>query len=352
MIQHRHSLHEIYRGRHAVITGGLGFIGSNLALALRALGARVTVIDNLVSGCGGALANVKEIARDIHVQLADIADRESVPPLLRSAGVIFNLASEISHSADPVEASRDLQLNVSSQLSFLQHCASHAPGKRVVYTSTRQVYGSPRYLPVDERHPVDPVDFNGVHKQAAAQYHLLLTRMGSIDGVVLNLTNTYGPRMALGIAGQGFLAHFLTQALNGSPLRVYGDGRQKRDPLFVDDAVDAILHAGVAPLSMHRVFNIGHAESWELWQIAELVSEAALLPPPRLCPFPESRRIIDIGSYSTDTRLAHSVLGWRAETRFPEGLRQTLRHYGRQPHGGAVPELERHATAGAPDIPA
>lgn len=349
MIHARHTPFERYHGLRAVVTGGLGFIGSNLALALRANGARVVVIDNLVPGCGGALANVKEIVRDIHVELADIADRESVPSLLRSADIVFNLASEISHSADPAEASRDLQLNVSSQLSFLQHCARYAPGKRVVYTSTRQVYGPPQYLPVDERHPVEPIDFNGVHKQAAAQYHLLMTRMGAIDAVVLNLTNVYGPRMALGLPGQGFLAHFLAHALNGSPLRVYGDGKQTRDPLFAGDAVDAILSAGLAPLSEHRVFNIGHPEAWELRQIAQIVSEAALLPPPRLCPFPENRRIIDIGSYSTDTRLAHSVLGWRAVTRLPEGLRQTLEFYGRQPHGGPASGIETHAAMGAQD---
>lgn len=352
MIHARHSLFDAYRGCSAVVTGGLGFIGSNLALALRANGARVVVIDSLVPGCGGALANVEEIAQEIHVELADIADHESVPPLLRSADIIFNLASEISHSADPSEAARDLQLNVSSQLSFLQHCAFHAHGKRVVYTSTRQAYGPPRYLPVDERHPVEPVDFNGVHKQAAAQYHLLMTRMGSIDAVVLNLTNVYGPRMALGLPGQGFLAHFLAHALNGNPLRVYGDGKQTRDPLFAADAVDAILAAGLAPLREHRVFNIGHPESWELREIAGLVSDISLLPPPQLCPFPENRRIIDIGSYATDTRLAHSVLGWQATTRLPEGLRQTLQFYGRQPYGGLAADIERHAAMGAHDQPA
>ncbi len=347
MTQHRQPLFDGYRGRRAVVTGGLGFIGSNLALALRALEARVTVIDSLVPGCGGSLANGQELAPDIRVELADIADRDRIPDLLRDADIVFNLASEISHSADPGEASRDLQLNVVSQLAFLHLCALHAPGKRVVYTSTRQVYGPPRYLPVDERHPVEPIDFNGVHKQAAAQYHLLMTRLGSIDAVVLNLTNVYGPRMALGVPGQGFLAHFLARALNGDALRVYGDGKQTRDPLFVDDAVDAILSAGLAPLSEHRVFNIGHPEVWRLAQIAELVSEAAALPPPRLCPFPENRRVIDIGSYSTDTRLAHSALGWQATTRLPEGIRRTLQFYGRKPFRETASDASLHAAVGA-----
>ncbi|MCL4782493.1 MAG: NAD-dependent epimerase/dehydratase family protein [Bryobacterales bacterium] len=349
MIQPRHTPFEAYRGRRAVVTGGLGFIGSNLSLALRAHGAQVVVIDSLVHGCGGSPANLKEFAPEIHVELADIADSDRVPEHLLGADVIFNLASEISHSADPVDASRDLELNVCSQLAFLRLCARHAPRRRVVYTSTRQVYGPPRYLPVDERHPVEPVDFNGVHKHAAAQYHLLMTRLGSIDAVILNLTNVYGPRMALGVPGQGFLAHFLAHALKGHSLRVFGDGRQTRDPLFVEDAVDAMLLAGLASLSEHRLFNIGHPEAWSLGQIAELVSEAAHLPPPRLCPFPENRRIIDIGSYSTDTRLAHSVLGWQAATRLPEGIRRTLQFYGRQTFGEVSPKASRYAAVGAHD---
>ncbi|MCZ2157286.1 MAG: NAD-dependent epimerase/dehydratase family protein, partial [Bryobacterales bacterium] len=296
-----------------------------LALTLQAHGAQVTVIDNLVPGCGGAMANLK--GSGIRVEICDIGDSRIVPDALRGADVIFNLASEISHSADLAEARRDLELNVSSQLSFLHHCANCATGKRIVYTSTRQVYGRPQYLPVDERHPVEPVDFNGVHKQVAARYHLLMSGMGMIDAVVLNLTNVYGPRIALTIPGQGFLACFLGRALRSQPLSVYGDGSQRRDPLYVGDAVNAILSAGVAKLGGQRVFNIGHTESWSLLEIAKLVSELAGLPPPGLCPFPKERLAIDIGDYLTDTRLSASILGWQAAVHLPEGLKQTLEFY-------------------------
>jgi nucleoside-diphosphate-sugar epimerase len=180
---------------------------------------------------------------------------------------------------------------------------------------------------VDERHPVHPIDFNGVHKQAASQYHLLMTRMGKLDAVVLNLTNIYGPRIALDVPGQGFLAQYVAQALRGNGLKIFGDGSQTRDPLYVEDAVEAILLAGLASLSEHRVFNVGHAEVWALRDIALLVSEIAGLPAPEFVPFPENRRAIDIGSYATDTRLTHSVLGWQATTRLPEGIRMTLHHY-------------------------
>jgi nucleoside-diphosphate-sugar epimerase len=189
------------------------------------------------------------------------------------------------------------------------------------------------YLPVDELHPLQPIDFNGVHKLAASQYHLLLTRLKQIDGVVLNLTNLYGPRMALNLSSQGFLARFLSLAIAGKPLQVFGDGKQKRDPLFVDDAVEAILWAGCRPLDKDRVFNIGHSEVFSLLEIARILSRLAALPKPQLREFPESRKQIDIGDYVTDVRRAEAVLGWRARTSLEAGLRDSLRYYRQTLHG-------------------
>jgi nucleoside-diphosphate-sugar epimerase len=224
-----------------------------------------------------------------------------------------------------------------------------APGARVVYTSTRQVYGVPLYLPVDESHPLQPVDFNGVHKLAASQYHLLLTRLKLIDGVVLNLTNLYGPRMALNLSSQGFLARFLSLAIARKPLQVFGDGTQKRDPLFVGDAVEAILWAGCRPLGKERVFNIGHSDVFSLLDIAWILGRLAGLPEPQLCAFPEGRKQIDIGDYATDVRRAESVLGWRARTSLEDGLKESLRYYRqtmhRDPHHIALESLAKTTSA-------
>ena len=316
-----------YEGRRVVVTGGLGFLGSNLAIALHKLGADVTVIDALTPGCGGNMANLGPAQCSIRTVVADIADPAATPLVLSDAQVIFNLAAEISHLPGTATAARDLGLNVNSQLGFLEHCVQQAPGARVVYTSTRQVYGVPLYLPVDESHPLQPIDFNGVHKLAASQYHLLLTRLKHIDGVVLNLTNLYGPRMALNLSSQGFLARFLSLAIAGKPLQVFGDGTQKRDPLFVEDAVKAILWAGCRPLGKERVFNIGHSEVFSLLEIARILSRLVGLPEPQLCEFPESRRQIDIGDYATDVRCTEAVLGWRAMTSLEAGLTESLRYY-------------------------
>jgi nucleoside-diphosphate-sugar epimerase len=316
-----------YEGRRVVVTGGLGFLGSNLAVALHELGADVTVIDALTPGCGGNLANLGPAQGSIRTVVADIADPAVVPLCLADVQVIFNLAAEIAHLPGTATAARDLGINVSSQLAFLGHCVQQAPGARVVYTSTRQVYGVPLYLPVDESHPLQPVDFNGVHKLAASQYHLLLTRLRQIDGVVLNLTNLYGPRMALNLSSQGFLARFLSLAMAGKPLQVFGDGKQRRDPLYVSDAVAAILWAGCRPLGEERVFNIGHSETFSLIEIARTLSRIAGLPEPQLCEFPESRKQIDIGDYVTDIRRAETILGWRARTSLEAGLRESLTYY-------------------------
>jgi UDP-glucose 4-epimerase len=323
-----HLVANTYQGKRVLVTGGLGFIGSNLARTLAAHGAHVRVVDALVPGCGGSLQNLGDATGDISVIVADIADTAAVTTPLRDCHVVFNLASEISHVPSTANADRDLALNVSSQLSFLGLCAKEIPGARVVYTCTRQVYGVARYLPVDEAHPMQPVDFNGVHKMAAAHYHLLLSRMQQLDAVVLYLTNVYGPRIALHLPHQGFLATFLSRALAGKPVEVFGDGSQKRDPIYVDDAVEAILRAGALPLGEHRSFNIGHPDSWTLYEVASRLSCLAGLREPRLTPFPPDRKLIDVGDYLTDIRLAQSVLGWRASTSLLEGLAASMRFYG------------------------
>lgn len=333
-----------YEGRRVVVTGGLGFLGSNLALALHELGAEVTVIDALTPGCGGNLANLGPAQSSIRTVVADIADPAVVPLYLADVQVVFNLAAEIAHLPGTATAGRDLALNVSSQLGFLEHCVQQSPGARVVYTSTRQVYGVPRYLPVDERHPLQPVDFNGVHKLAASQYHLLLTRLQQIDAVVLNLTNLYGPRMALSLSSQGFLAKFFSLAIMGKPLQVFGDGKQRRDPLYSKDAVEAILWAGCRPLGDERVLNIGHSEVFSLLEIAQTLSRLAGLPEPQLCQFPESRKQIDIGDYVTDGRLAAKVLEWRPRTSLTEGLMESLDYY-RQTLGANPSRARRIAIA-------
>jgi len=320
-----------YQNRKILVTGGLGFIGSNLAVRLVHAGARVVVVDSSVHGCGADRRNLDGVAADLRVIDADIGDAAAFAAELRASSVIFNLAGELSHIHSMRHPARDAELNAMSQLRFLEECARSAPGVRVVYASTRQIYGVPRYLPVDQTYPIQPVDFNGIHKYAATAYHLLLSSQKRLDAAVLCLSNIYGPRMALHIPGQGFLGNFLRHALLGRTIEVFGDGRQLRDPVYVDDTVDAFLLAGAARELKSRTWNVGGPEALPVAQIAAIVSAAAAAPEPVLRPFPEERKRIDTGSYSTDITRIREELGWRPRVTFAEGIASSLEYFRREP---------------------
>lgn len=318
-----------YPNRRAVVTGGLGFIGSNLSRRLAASGAHVTVVDSCVAGCGANRRNLHGVA-GIRVIEADIGSPDDFADELRAADVVFNLAGEVSHIHSMRHPERDAELNAAAQLRFVDGCARLAPGLRVVYASTRQIYGAPRYLPVDEAHPIQPVDFNGVHKYVATSYHLLYQQMGRLDTRVLCLTNVYGPRMALHIPGQGFLGSFVRRVLCGHSLEVFGDGRQLRDPVFVDDAVEALLAAGAVEDPPSRLWNVGGMEALSLASIARTVSLTAGVAAPVFRPFPVEHKSIDIGSYTTDSSRILRDLGWRPQVTFRQGIARSLEFFRRE----------------------
>ena len=316
-----------YRGKQVIVTGGLGFIGSNLAIRLVESGAIVTIVDSSVTGCGANRCNIASIASDVQVIERDIRETGFLSPVLAKAEIIFNLAGEISHVHSMQFPERDLAINTEAQLRFLHECSRVCPGVRIVYAGTRQIYGVPEYLPVDELHPIRPVDFNGVHKYAATMYHMMFWQSGHLDALVLRLTNVYGPRMSLESPCQGFFGAFLRQALTGGNIELYGDGSQLRDPVYVDDVVDAFLRAGVLAKPLERTFNIGTSDAVSLEQIASLL--AALSPGLKVTmrPFPQDRKRIDIGSYYSDAALSREVLGWRPLMGLEEGLERTLLFY-------------------------
>ena len=319
-----------YQNVPVLVTGGLGFIGSNLVIQLVHEGAIVCVADPALAGCGANPYNLHPVRDCVRVLAADIADTGALSSEIAQSQVIFNLAGEISHIHSMEFPERDMQINAVAQLQFLLECQRRNPTARIVYAGTRQVYGVPEYLPVDERHPIAPVDFNGVHKFAAAMYHEMLTRAGSLDAIVLRLTNVYGPRMALDVPCQGFLSTFLRRLLLGQPLEIYGDGRQLRDPVYVDDIVEAFLVAGIAERKQFCIFNAGGIEPLSLEQIARLAADANGGAEITFRPFPENVKPIDIGSYYTDSTRIQRELGWKPRTRFADGIRLTLAYYQRE----------------------
>ena len=322
-----------FRNRKVLVTGGLGFIGSNLALRLARAGARVVIVDSEVAGCGASRHNIAGAEGDLRLIVADVGDEDALAGEIRGCSVVFNLAGEISHIHSMRDPARDAALNAMSQLRFLEECARQEPGVRVVYASTRQIYGVPQYLPVDESHPIQPVDFNGIHKYAATAYHLLWSDLGRIDARVLCLTNVYGPRLALWLSGQGFLANFLRRGLLGQTIEIFGDGRQLRDPVYVDDVVDAFLLAGAVEDPKSRLWNVGGGQPLALADIAATISAAAGAPAPICRPFPAEHEGIDIGSYCSDSTRIREELGWSPRVSFETGIGRSLEYFQRElPH--------------------
>jgi UDP-glucose 4-epimerase len=316
-----------FEGTRVLITGGLGFIGSNLARALVAAGADVGLVDSLVPEYGGRRDNVAGIDDRVHVNISDVRDEHSLRALVRGRDVIFNLAGQTSHLDSMADPYTDLEINCRAQLSILEACRHNNPGATVVFASTRQLYGRPRYLPVDERHPLAPVDVNGINKLAGEWYHLLYGQVYGIRVSVLRLTNTYGPRMRVRDARQTFLGHWFRLLLTGQPLTIYGDGRQRRDFTYVDDAVRAFLLAATRDEAVGGVFNLGSDEVVSLHELAELLVRVAGEGSYELVPFPPDREAIDIGDYYGDFAHIRDALGWEPEVGLEEGLARTVAFY-------------------------
>ena len=247
---------DLFKDKRVLITGGLGFIGSNLARALVPCGAEIVLVDSLIPEYGGNLFNIAGIEREVHVNIADVRDPHGMAHLVQGQNFIFNLAGQTSHLDSMENPGNDLAINCTAQLSILEACRHHNPGVKIVFASTRQLYGRPRYLPVDEKHPLDPVDVNGIHKLAAEFYHTLYNNVYGLRACVLRLTNTIGPRMRVRDARQTFVGVWLRRILEGDPIEVWGGG-QLRDFTFVDDCVEAMLLAAADERANGQVFNLG-----------------------------------------------------------------------------------------------
>jgi UDP-glucose 4-epimerase len=314
-------------GARVLITGGLGFIGSNLARRLVSEGANVTLIDSLPPQYGGNIFNIAGIEEQLNVNISDVRDPHSLKVLVRNKDFLFNLAGQTSHLDSMVHPEIDLDINCKAQLTVLEACRHENPEIRVLYASTRQIYGKPEYLPVDEKHPINPVDVNGINKAAGEWYHLLYSRVYGIPTTVLRLTNTYGPCMRVKDARQTFLGIWIRCLIEGSPFKIFGDGLQMRDFNYVDDVVEAMLVASTSPQASGQIFNLGGSEQVSLLELAQklvTLKQGALFD---LIPFPPDRKAIDIGDYYTDFSKISNTLGWKPTTNLTEGLERTFAYY-------------------------
>ena len=321
-----------FAGKKCLVTGGLGFIGSNMALALARGGAQVKVVDALVTTHGGDRRNLDtDDDLDIEVIISDIADRSLVAPHLEGADYVFAIAGQVSHHASMVKPLDDLEYNARSQLKFVEMIREVAPKAKVVHTSTRQVYGRADLLPVDESHLTIPVDVNGVNKLAGEQFYLIYGRNYGMSISALRLTNVYGPRQCLANEGLGFLPVFIKRALNNQPITLFGTGEHFRDCLHVDDVVQAMALAVTSKDAPCEVFNIGHTECLTLHSIAETIIEVAGQGELTYKQWPAELVGIDIGSFCSDISKAKKLLSWEPKIGLAEGIGKSIEFYRENP---------------------
>src|SRR3954470_23812039 len=271
-MENRSAMKSEFAGARVLITGGLGFIGSNLARRLDSYGAVITVVDSLIPDYGGNLHNIEGLEDRLQVNVSDVRDTHSLRYLVQGKDYLFNLAGQTSHLDSMRNPMPDLEINCQAQLSILETCRAYNPKIKIVFASTRQIYGRPHHLPVDETHPINPVDVNGINKMAGEKYHLLYSDLYGIPATALRLTNTIGPRMRIKDARQTFVGLWVRQLLEGKPIEVWG-GEQLRDFTYVDDAVEAFLLAAARPEAVGAVFNLGGPPPVPLRRLAQLLVE-------------------------------------------------------------------------------
>jgi UDP-glucose 4-epimerase len=317
-----------YEGARALVTGGLGFIGSHLSKKLVDLGAEVTIVDSLIPEYGGNPYNIAEIADRVHVNYSDIRDPWSIRYLVQGQDYIFNLAGQVSHIDSMTAPETDLDINCRSPLSLLQACRENNHDARVVFAASRQQYGRPQFVPVTEDHPLIPVDVNGINLVAGERYHLLYDEVYGLRAASLRLTNTYGPHLLMKHDRQGFITTFIRLALEGKPIKVFGDGSQLRDFTYVSDAVDAFLAVGVTDEAYGTALNVGGIEPVSLIDVARLCQEiAGAGGAVETMPWPPERKKIDIGSIYVDHTKLTGLTGWDPQVGLREGLAETFAFY-------------------------
>jgi UDP-glucose 4-epimerase len=317
----------VISNKKILITGGLGFIGSNLARRLVKYGNKITIVDSLISEYGGNLRNLHGIQEKLTVSLSDVRDVAAINELIKGHDYLFNLAGQTSHLDSMLDPITDLDINAKAQLSILEACRKYNPDIRIVFASTRQIYGKPKYLPVDEKHRRHPVDVNGINKIAGEQYHILYQEIHGIASSVLRLTNTYGPRMRIKDARQTFLGIWIRNLLEGKPVQVFGDGKQRRDYNFVEDVLDALLIAATEENATGKVCNLGAPDPLSLEDTAKIMCEGIIGSDYQMIPFPEDRKAIDVGDFICDYSSFRNQFGWEPKVKFEEGIQRSLEYF-------------------------
>lgn len=317
---------NFYKDKNVLVTGGLGFIGSTLSKKLAELGASVTIIDSLLPDTGGNLFNIDGYESKIKINISDVRDQYSTNVLVQNQDIIFNLAGVLSHVDSMKNPFNDLEINCTSQLSLLESCRNFNPDVKIVFAGTRNQYGRAKYLPVDENHPMEPTDVNGINCIAGEWYHILYYRVYGLKSCSIRLSNTYGPRHQMKHPRQGVLNWFIRQIIDGERIKLFGGGDQIRDCIFVDDVVDAFLKLGASDDVWGETYNIGSnpvslkefiSTAIKIWGKGEFEEVS----------FPKDRKAIEIGDFIADWKKINRTVGWKPKNNLESGLKKTFEYY-------------------------
>lgn len=317
---------NFYKNKHILITGGLGFIGSNLAIELSKLGANITIIDSLLPDYGGNLFNISSVKNKVVVNISDIRDCHSMRYLVKGKDILFNLAGTLSHVDSMKDPFTDLEINCVSQLSLLEVCRYNNPDIKIIYAGTRNQYGKPKYLPVNENHPLEPTDINGINCNAGEYYHILYNNIYNLRSCSLRLTNTFGSRHLMKHSRQGVLNWFLRQILDHEKIKLYGSGEQLRDINYIDDVVSAMLLVGASKNVWGQAYNLG-GTAMSLKSFVEMSIEIYGKGNYEMVPFPDDRKKIEIGDYVADYSKLTRDVGWKPKVKIEDGIKKTLLFY-------------------------
>jgi nucleoside-diphosphate-sugar epimerase len=318
---------ECWKNSEVLITGGLGFIGSNLAHGLVNLGAKVTVLDNLLKIGGGNLNNIRGIRSKIRIIKEDVRNWEVIKQAVRKKEFIFHLAAQVDRKTALENPAFDLEINCNGTLNILEACRLYNKEAKIIYTSSRAVIGEPKYLPVDEEHPTDPKDVYGINKLAAEKYCVLYHGLYNLRTAVLRLNNVYGPRAQLRYPHYGVLNLFIGYALTDRKIPIYGDGNQTRDYVFVDDVVKALILAAENEKSVGEIFFVGSNKETKLIDVVKMIIDVLGKGSYTFVPFPPLLERADIRRFVASYNKIEKSLGWRPGTTLSNGIAKTIEFY-------------------------
>jgi len=318
---------QAYQGKKIIITGGLGFIGSSIAIKLAGIAREITLVDSLIPEYGGNVFNIEPVKDKVKINIADVRDEASMNALVKDKDFMFNMAGTLSHIDSMTNPYLDLEINCRSQLTILEACRKNNLDIKIVYAGTRGEYGKIKYSPVDELHPLIPTDVNGINKIAGEFYHILYNDVYGIRATSLRLTNTFGPRHQMKHSKQGYLNWFLRLAMDDQEITIYDEGKPKRDFTYIDDVVSAFIIACASDEANGHVYNIGSGRGVSIFESAQAVINAAKSGRIKHVVYPADKKAIEIGDYTADYSKFKNQFGWDTEISFEEGLNRSYEYY-------------------------